>query len=120
MGVLGGPVLCFTLDGEREWSPDPDWFEPLDTLSQGTWCPSYWNTTLRAVDTEVGGLEGGLETGGGVAWGEWPLMTLPFPLVLLLRSSLARAPEKDGLGLEVEGVEEGGLMKGPVLLTIDC
>ena len=47
-------------------------------------------------------------------------MTLPFPLVLLLHSSLAGAPKKDGLGLEVEGVEEGGLMKGPALLTIDC
>ena len=50
-----------------------------------------------------------------MAWGEWPLMTLPFPLVLLLRSSM-----KNGLGLEVEGVEEGGLMKGPALLTIYC
>ena len=47
-------------------------------------------------------------------------MTLPFPLVLLWLSPLARAPKKDGLGLEVEGVEEGGLIKGPVLLTIDC
>ena len=55
-----------------------------------------------------------------MAWGELPLMTLSFPPVLLLHSSLAGAPEKDGLGLEVEGVEEGGLMKGPALLTIDC
>ena len=55
-----------------------------------------------------------------MAWGELPLMTLPFPLVLLLHSSLARAPKKDGLGLEVEGVEEGGLIKGPALLMIDC
>ena len=55
-----------------------------------------------------------------MAEGVWPLMTLPFPLVLLLRSSLAGAFKKDGLGLEVEGVEEGGLMKGPALLTIDC
>ena len=55
-----------------------------------------------------------------MAWGEWPLMTLSFPLVLLLCSTLAGAPAKDGLGLEVEGEEEGGLMKGPVLLTMDC
>ena len=51
---------------------------------------------------------------------ELPLMTRPIPLVLLLRSSLARAPMKAGLGLEVEGEEEGGLMKGPALLTMDC
>ena len=55
-----------------------------------------------------------------MAWGEWSLMTLPFPLVLLLRSTLAGAPTKDGLGLGVEGEEEGGLMKGPALLTMDC
>ena len=55
-----------------------------------------------------------------MAWGEWPLMTLPFLLVLLLRSTLARAPKTDGLGFEVEGEEEGGLMKGPALLTMDC
>ena len=55
-----------------------------------------------------------------MAWGELPLMTLPFPLALLLHSSLAGAPEKNGLGLEVKGVEEGGLIKGPALLTIDC
>ena len=55
-----------------------------------------------------------------MAWGELPLMTLPFPLVLLLHSSLAVTPVKDGLGLEVEGVEEGGLMKDPALLTRDC
>ena len=47
-------------------------------------------------------------------------MTLPFPLVFLLRSTLARAPAMDGQGLGVEGEEEGGLMKGPALLTIDC
>ena len=47
-------------------------------------------------------------------------MNLPFPLILLWCSPLAGAPEKDGLGLEEEGVEEGGLIKGPALLTIDC
>ena len=33
---------------------------------------------------------------------------------------LLGAPKKDGLGLEVEGVEEGGLIRGPALLMIDC
>ena len=43
-------------------------------------------------------------------WGEWPLMTLPFPLVLLFCSTLAGISAKDGpFGLEVEGEEEGGL-----------
>ena len=70
--------------------------------------------------TDVGGHEGRVETGGGVAWGEWPPMTLPFPLVLLLRSILAGALMKDGLSLEVEGEEGGSLMKGPALLTMDC
>ena len=120
MGVLGGPVLCFTLDGEHEWSPDLDWFEPLDALSRGTWCPSCWNTTLRAMNSDIGGLEGGLEKGGEVAWGEWPLRTLPFPLVFLLPSTLAGAFAKGKLGLEVEEEEEGGLMKDPALLTRDC
>ena len=62
-----------------------------------------------------------------MAWGELPLMTLPFLLVFLLWfSSLAEAPEKDRLGLEVEGVEGGGLMKGPafphyrLLVDIQC
>ena len=55
-----------------------------------------------------------------MAWGELPLMTLPFPLILLFCSTLAGAPMKAGLGLEVEGEEEGGLMKGPALLTMDC
>ena len=62
------------------------------------------------MDTNEGGLLGGLETGGGVDWGEWPLMTLPFPLVLLFSSTLAGIPTKDGpFGLEVEGEKEGGL-----------
>ena len=67
------------------------------------------NTSCCALATGVGGFEGRVETGGGVAWGEWPLMTLPFPLVLLLHSTLAEVPAKDGLDLEVEGGEEGGL-----------
>ena len=67
---------------------------------------------------EVGGLEGGLEAGEEVVWGEWPLMTLPFPLVFLLLSTLAGAFTTGKLGLEVEGVEKGGLIKKPSLLTI--
>ena len=72
------------------------------------------------MDIEVGGLEGGLETGEEVVWGEWPLMTLPFPLVLLLFSTFAGAFSAGKLGMEVDGVEEGGLIKRPALLTIDC
>ena len=88
MGVLGGSALGNTLDGKQGRLPNPDFvFEPPDA-------PLYlisrlWNTT-------DGGLEGKLETGGGVEWGEWPLMTLPFPLVLLFCSTLAKAPAKDG------------------------
>ena len=47
-------------------------------------------------------------------------MTLPFPLVFLLLSTLAGAFTTGKLGMEVEGVEEGGLIKRPALLTIDC
>ena len=54
-----------------------------------------------------------------MVWGEWPLMTLPFPLVFLLLSTLAGAFTTGKLGIEVEGVEEGGLIKGPALLMID-
>ena len=59
---------------------------------------------------EVEGLEGGLEAGEEVVWGGWPLMALPFPLVLLLFSTLARAFNAGKLGMEVDGVEEGGLI----------
>ena len=69
---------------------------------------------------EVGGLEGRLEAEEEVVWGEWPLMTLPFPLVLLLFSPLAGAFNAGKLGMEVDGVEEGGLIKRPALLMIDC
>ena len=91
--------------------PDPDWFEPPDKKSQYWHLRSrLWNTIRLALDTNKGGPLGGLETGGGVDWGEWPLMTLPFPLVLLFCSTLARIPAKDGpLGLEVVGEEEGSL-----------
>ena len=47
-------------------------------------------------------------------------MILPFPLVLLLFSTLARAFTAGKLGMEVDGVEEGGLIKRPALLMIDC
>ena len=47
-----------------------------------------------------------------MAWGELPLISLTFPLVLLLSFSLARAPWKNRLGLEVEGVKEGPLSSG--------
>ena len=48
-------------------------------------------------------------------------MTLLFPLVFLLPSTLAGALMKGKLGLlEVEKKEEGGLMKDPALLTRDC
>ena len=111
-GVLGGPAIGFTLDGEWGWLPDPDWFEPPEETSR-YWdlASKLWNTMRLAVDTDEGGVLGGLETGGGVDWGEWPLMTLPFPLVLLFCSTLAEATAKEGplsFGLDVE-VEEGGL-----------
>ena len=47
-------------------------------------------------------------------------MILPIPLGFLLLSTMARTFTMGKLGLEVEGVEGGGLIKGPALLTIDC
>ena len=87
--------------------------EGLGVQAVGT--PSYMPWILK-----YGGLQGRLEIGEGVVWGEGPLMTLPFPLVFLLPSTLARAFTKGKLGLKVEGVEEGGLIKRPALLRIDC
>ena len=48
------------------------------------------------------------------------MMIFAFPLVFLLYSTLAGAFTTGKLGMEVEGVEEGGLIKRPALLTIDC
>ena len=69
---------------------------------------------------DIRGLEGRLEAGEEVVWGEWPLMIFPFPLVFLLLSILAGAFTTGKLGLEVEGVEEEGLIKRLALPMINC
>ena len=53
----------------------------------------YWGlaSVLRKTGCSAGtGVEvlGGTETGGGIGWGDKPLIFLPFPLLLLFLSTL--------------------------------
>ena len=74
----GVPVLCLGCVGGG------------GQFVQGPYPPQYrlQSSSCLAIDIEVGGLLGGTETGGGVGWGDKPLIFLPFPLLTLFCATL--------------------------------